>query len=92
MTEPHSPVIDFYPKEFEEDLNGKQQAWEAVVLIPFIDEVRLTIKTKLVSCVTVLKTKWRLFDSIHVQSISKQLLQSGADLEGGTRRTPPGSA
>ena len=27
--------------EFDCDLNGKQQEWEAVVLIPFIDEKRL---------------------------------------------------
>ncbi len=26
---------------FETDLNGKDQEWEAVVLIPFIDEERL---------------------------------------------------
>ncbi|XP_060584982.1 5'-3' exoribonuclease 1-like, partial [Ruditapes philippinarum] len=36
-----SPVIDFYPLQFDTDLNGKQQDWEAVVLIPFIDENRL---------------------------------------------------
>ena len=36
-----SPIIDYYPKDFESDLNGKQQDWEAVVLIPFIDENRL---------------------------------------------------
>uniref|UniRef100_A0A1Q3F1Y6 5'-3' exoribonuclease 1 n=1 Tax=Culex tarsalis TaxID=7177 RepID=A0A1Q3F1Y6_CULTA len=41
MTDPNSPVIDFYPEDFGTDLNGKQQAWEAVVLIPFIDEKRL---------------------------------------------------
>ena len=29
----------FYLVEFVTDLNGKQQEWEAVVLIPFIDEV-----------------------------------------------------
>ena len=40
MTSTSSAVIDFYPVEFEQDLNGKQQDWEAVVLIPFIDEVR----------------------------------------------------
>ena len=34
-----SPIGDFYPVEFEQDLNGKRQDWEAVVLIPFIDEV-----------------------------------------------------
>ena len=34
-----SPIEDFYPPTFETDLNGKKQEWEAVVLIPFIDEV-----------------------------------------------------
>uniref|UniRef100_A0A182K9Y0 Uncharacterized protein n=1 Tax=Anopheles christyi TaxID=43041 RepID=A0A182K9Y0_9DIPT len=41
MTDPNSSVYDFYPINFTTDLNGKQQAWEAVVLIPFIDEKRL---------------------------------------------------
>ncbi|XP_052760032.1 5'-3' exoribonuclease 1-like [Mya arenaria] len=41
MTNATSPVIEFYPLDFETDLNGKQQDWEAVVLIPFIDERRL---------------------------------------------------
>ena len=38
MTSPESAIVDFYPAEFEQDLNGKQQDWEAVVLIPFIDQ------------------------------------------------------
>lgn len=41
MISDSSPVIDFYPWEFETDLNGKQLDREAVVLIPFIDEIRL---------------------------------------------------
>lgn len=41
MTSPESELIDFYPVNFETDLNGKKQDWEAVVLIPFIDERRL---------------------------------------------------
>uniref|UniRef100_A0A182Y8Z1 5'-3' exoribonuclease 1 n=1 Tax=Anopheles stephensi TaxID=30069 RepID=A0A182Y8Z1_ANOST len=41
MINPNSSVYDFYPTSFTTDLNGKQQAWEAVVLIPFIDEKRL---------------------------------------------------
>ncbi len=41
MTDPNSPIIDFYPSNFEADLNGKKQDWEAVVKIPFIDEKRL---------------------------------------------------
>jgi 5'-3' exoribonuclease 1 len=41
MWDPNSPIIDFYPQEFDQDLNGKRQEWEAVVRIPFIDEKRL---------------------------------------------------
>ena len=41
MTEQTSSIIDFYPTEFEQDLNGKKQDWEAIVKIPFIDEKRL---------------------------------------------------
>ena len=41
MTNPNSPIIDFYPRDFELDLNGKKMDWEAVVKIPFIDEGRL---------------------------------------------------
>lgn len=40
MTSEDSPIIEYYPPDFKTDLNGKQQEWEAVVLIPFIDEVR----------------------------------------------------
>lgn len=36
-----SEIIEYYPVNFKTDLNGKQQEWEAVVLIPFIDEVCL---------------------------------------------------
>ena len=36
-----SPIVSFYPKDFETDMNGKKQDWEALVLIPFIDESRL---------------------------------------------------
>lgn len=39
MMDENSSVIDFYPKDFNTDMNGKKQDWEAVVLIPFIDEV-----------------------------------------------------
>jgi 5'-3' exoribonuclease 1 len=41
MWDPNSSILDFYPQEFEQDLNGKKQEWEAVVKIPFIDEERL---------------------------------------------------
>ncbi|XP_054086782.1 5'-3' exoribonuclease 1 isoform X3 [Zeugodacus cucurbitae] len=41
MTSTTSELLEFYPKDFETDLNGKKHEWEAVVLIPFIDEKRL---------------------------------------------------
>ena len=59
MVNEDSPVRDFYPLEFETDLNGKQMEWEAVVLIPFIDEIRLLEAMKPHSL--------RLTDEVHVQ-------------------------
>lgn len=41
MSDPDSPLIDFYPEEFVQDMNGKKQEWEAIVKIPFIDAARL---------------------------------------------------
>jgi 5'-3' exoribonuclease 1 len=41
MTNKDSPIIDFYPRDFDLDMNGKKMEWEAVVKIPFIDEARL---------------------------------------------------
>lgn len=41
MYEESSPIIDFYPADAELDKNGKTADWEAVVLIPFVDEKRL---------------------------------------------------
>ncbi|PXF46409.1 5'-3' exoribonuclease 4 [Gracilariopsis chorda] len=38
MINPNSPVSRFYPIEFDVDQNGKRNSWEAVVVVPFIDE------------------------------------------------------
>ncbi|KAJ6441695.1 5'-3' exoribonuclease 2 [Purpureocillium lavendulum] len=41
MLDKDSEIIDFYPEEFEVDLNGKKMAWQGVALLPFIDMSRL---------------------------------------------------
>lgn len=41
MTDDASPIKDFYPRTFELDMNGKKNAWEAIVKIPFVDQDRL---------------------------------------------------
>jgi len=46
MTSDSSPMIASYPDSFKIDQDGKKNPWEAVVLLPFIDEATLVSAEK----------------------------------------------
>lgn len=41
LTEKESPLASYFPSEFCQDLNGKKKEYEAVVLLPFLEEERI---------------------------------------------------
>ncbi|CRG99304.1 exoribonuclease, putative [Plasmodium relictum] len=41
MLHHESPIIDFYPKAFKEEENGKKYKYQWVILLPFVDKDRI---------------------------------------------------
>ncbi|CAH8569180.1 unnamed protein product [Dicrocoelium dendriticum] len=58
MTSPDSPLAPYFPSNFSTDINGKIASWEAVVLIPFINEkLLLDAMAPLTKRLTAVETK-----------------------------------
>jgi 5'-3' exoribonuclease 2 len=49
MADDDSPIKDFYPLEFQIDMNGKKMLWQGVALLPFVDAQRLKEQMRIVS-------------------------------------------
>jgi 5'-3' exonuclease len=41
MVDPSSPIIEFFPTEYEFLLDAKGREWRNIALIPFIDQSKL---------------------------------------------------
>ena len=67
MSEKDSPIIDFYPEDFELDMNGKRFTWQAVALLPWIDANRLLEQTEMLEYTLTAEEKRR--NSINEEEI-----------------------
>lgn len=68
MVNPASPLVEYYPKDFEVDSNGKKNSWECIVRIPFINE------KKLMAAVSAIDHRATLLEKERMRNIAGQVL------------------
>ena len=71
MTTPDSPIADFYPEDFEIDMEGKRNAWEGVVKIDFVNEKRLVAASESIDPQTELNAEERARNTLGVTYLYK---------------------
>lgn len=78
MIDEDSPILDFYPSDFEIDMNGKKMAWQGIALLPFIDQHRLlsALKSKEKELTDDEKRRNRWGDNVMFVSEGNRLYES----------------